>query len=457
MNRLRLPQPSLLGLALTLSIGVVLLVAGVAVGLIFAARTPFTPPLTAYEIGRLLEGRSIVQSTTGVTVATETTPPRIRRDENQASRLVRAAIADQLGRPIDDVRFRGRGLRESRDGQEDDARRFFSAQRIEREYELYANDGRFNPSFFDGFTAALKQDDGRWRVVRRESRDPLSRWRWTMIGWIALAVLLVVPIAWWFSRRLAEPIRAFAAAADRIGSRQQVQPVDVRGPKEIRLAARSLNDMQARLQRYLAERTSMVGAIAHDLRTPLARLAFHLALAPDALRGRAEAEIAEMEAMIAATLDFVQNEARSRAHEALDLSLLVEGVVDDFADTGANARMAEAAAVTVTGDAMLLRRLFSNLIANALAYGEAAEVSVRVAGGNAIVDIADRGPGLSPADLERAFEPFYRAETSRNRATGGIGLGLAIARTAAGAHGGDLVLANREGGGLRATVTLPLG
>jgi len=268
-------------------------------------------------------------------------------------------------------------------------------------------------------------------------------------------VLIVGLLAWAFSSRLARPIRAFALAAEKVGRRQQLTPVEVRGPAEIRLAAEAVNDMQRRIAGYVAERTALVGAIAHDLRTPLTRLAFLLASAPEGLRGKAEAQIAEMEQMIAATLDFVADETRVRPHEAVDLALLVEGVVDDLADTGRDVALAAAAPATVSGDPILLKRLFANLINNAVTYGERATVTLSAAEGWAAVEIADAGPGLAAQDLERAFEPFYRAEGSRNRATGGIGLGLAIVKAAARRHGGDVTLSNRAEGGLSACVRLP--
>jgi signal transduction histidine kinase len=276
-----------------------------------------------------------------------------------------------------------------------------------------------------------------------------------MLVLMGLFVLLILPIAWLFSKRIARPIRAFAATAERIGRQQQVEPVPVRGPGEIRLAATALNDMQARLQRFVQERTSMVGAIAHDLRTPLSRLTFHLASAPDAVREKAEAEIAEMEGMISVALEFVQNETRVQPLEPIDVALLVEGVVDDFADTGGNAVMVAGAASTITGDPVLLKRLFANLIGNALTYGGSAEVRVHHEKERVVVEVADRGPGMSADALARAFEPFYRAEGSRNRSTGGLGLGLAIVHSAAAAHGGTVELFNRPEGGLCARVNLP--
>lgn len=437
-----------------LSIGVVLLVFAAAVALAMAWRTPFFTPVSAYEIARLLEDRPVASERPGVTRGTFAAPPT--EDANwPAAQMIRGAIARELGRPLADVSFSAKSMAPA-DTDADEVARFFAGDRIERDYKAYAGEGRFNPDVYDAFTAAVRMPGGGWKYIRRDRGDSLADFRWRLTMLVGLAVLLVVPVAWWFSRRIAEPIRSFAAAADRIGRREQSEPVDVRGPTEIKLAARSLNDMHARLERYVLERTSMIGAIAHDLRTPLARLAFLLAAGPEELRGRAEAEIAEMEAMIAAVLDFVAHEATPRTREPLDLPLLVEGVVDDFADMRAQVTFVSDGPAIVAGDPLSLRRMIRNLVGNAVQYAGSAEVSTAHSGSNVMIEVSDRGPGLTAADLERAFEPFYRGESSRNRTTGGIGLGLAIVRAAASAHGGDVELAARPGGGTTARITLPL-
>ena len=163
-----------------------------------------------------------------------------------------------------------------------------------------------------------------------------------------------------------------------------------------------------------------------------------------------------MERMIQATLDFVHNDARRQPPEPLDLALLVEGVVDDAADLGDDVKLVRADPVVIAGDPVMLRRLFANLVSNAVHYGKCARLSVIGEAGRAVVEVADEGPGLSAFDISRVFEPFYRAESSRNRATGGIGLGLAIVKAAAEAHGGEVTLSNRIEGGLCARVSLPV-
>lgn len=452
----RWPSPrTILGHTLLLTIGVVLAVAGVTVALILIMQPPVIAPVSALELARLLSDRPVAHRDTGVeTRLARHLPASPEKPPAASTPLIRSFLARKLGRSSDEVYFTTSTFDLPFGGSEAMTR--LSPQAVEREHRLYGPDGEFNPYLFGSFTAALKLDDGSWRIVSRGSSDPLGQWQVAMIRWILFTVLLLAPIAWLFSRRLAEPIRAFAAAAEGLGRHKQAALVAVRGPTEIRLAAEALNEMQARLEHHVTERTSMIGAIAHDLRTPLARLAFHLHAAPKELRLKAEAEVGEMERMISTVLDFVQNEERVQEQERLDLRLLVEGVVDDLADAGYEARLSEGVPVDVIGDHFLLRRLFANLITNAVTYGKRASVGVFIRGERAVVEVGDDGPGLSPEEIRRAFEPFFRAEGSRNRATGGIGLGLAIVQAAARSHGGDVQLSNRPEGGLCARVTLPM-
>ena len=434
--------------------GVVIAVSIGSIMVILLRPPPNAPPISAYEIARVLAGREIAarvpfQSYVGKS------PPVGRGTRDPYFEI---AVAHYVGTPASNIVF----LRPADDSWINELRSRLNrfGPRIQRfnrrELELYGAEGQYNPRIIGSFAVATRLPDGRWHVIAREDVDPLRQWQQTTVNWILASVLLAFPFAWLFSRRLAKPIRAFAETAERTGRNQLVEPLKLEGPSEIRLAAQALNDMQARLQRYISERTSVAGAIAHDLRTPLARLHFHLESAPEDVRRKAAAEIEEMEAMIAATLEFVQNEGRRQPAEPIDLGLLVEGVVDDLTDLGHAAEMEDGTTAVVSGDAVLLKRLFANLILNAVTYGNRAHVRIAKENGTAIVDISDEGPGLSEEDMRRAFEPFYRAEGSRNRSTGGIGLGLAIVQSAARAHGGRVTLSNRSEGGLRARVTLPV-
>jgi two-component system OmpR family sensor kinase len=303
------------------------------------------------------------------------------------------------------------------------------------------------------FVAAARLADGRWRVVERVgSGVGIGR---TFALMFAMGLIALLPLAWWFSSALAGPIRRFAAAADHMGQDANAPPVPLEGPAEILRAAASFNAMQARINRLVGERTQMVAAIAHDLRTPLARLSFRLDGLPAEAREKASADIAEMSQMIEAALEFIREQHRRGARERLDLRLLVESVVDEQSDIGNAVELSTGPSAPLRGDPLALRRMVGNLVDNALKYGQRARLSLHGEADGYALNIDDDGPGVDATRAEHLFMPFVRGETSRNRETGGIGLGLATARSIVLAHGGDIALSNRSEGGLRVTVTLP--
>ncbi|WP_066797520.1 ATP-binding protein [Sphingomonas soli] len=303
------------------------------------------------------------------------------------------------------------------------------------------------------FIATLRNQDGTWTVVR-SSR--FERWRWFVLLWLILSAAAVAPFAWTLARRLTKPIAAFAEAAERLGRDPRTAPIPIQGPAEIADAASAFNRMQGRLNRYVDDRATVVGAVAHDLRTPLMRLGLRLEAAPDKLRTSCEGDIRDMEAMVAATLSYVRDTNTALERRPLDLRSLAETVIDDLSDRGAAVSLAPGDPVVIDGNSAALKAMLGNLVGNAIKYTGSAEVSIFADRDQVRIEVEDEGPGMSPEDIERAFEPFFRGERSRNRDTGGIGLGLASARGTARAHGGDLTLRNREPCGLAATVTLPL-
>jgi two-component system OmpR family sensor kinase len=309
--------------------------------------------------------------------------------------------------------------------------------------------------FTDAVLAAVAVDAG-WRVVRTPDRPLVSDWQWRWILWFGSSLVLVSTLAWMFARRLSRPIRNFARSADRIGREPSAPPVPLEGPAELQVAAQALNGMQARIAEYVRERTAMVAAIAHDLRTPLARIAFRIEAAPEAVREPVHADIREMTAMIATTLEYAKGVSTQTERADVDVEALLQELVTVARDMGRPVAFAGGTGGVVRGDAGALRRLFQNLIDNAIAFGGEASIEAASEPGAVIVQVMDRGPGLPEDMLERVFEPFRRNDPSRNRTTGGVGLGLTIARSLAKEHGGTLQLANRPGGGLVATVRLPV-
>ena len=306
------------------------------------------------------------------------------------------------------------------------------------------------------FQVGVRQPDGTWAVVRSQPGFGLNAWQQRVALWFVLTAIAMMPFAYLFARRLAGPIRLFADAAERLGRDPRAEPLAVKGPAEIRVAATAFNEMQQRLRRYVEDRTAMMGAIAHDLRTPLTRLRFRIEGLPEDQKAKMSNDIDQMEEMISAALTFVRDASRPGERTPLELSSLLESLCDEMAETGASTEVESGEKVVLEGDPMALRRLFSNLLENAVKFGGAARTRVFRDASNAFVEIEDDGPGIPPADRERVFEPFYRREPSRSRQTGGIGLGLAVVRSIARGHGGDVDLVNRAGGGLTARVQLPL-
>jgi signal transduction histidine kinase len=302
--------------------------------------------------------------------------------------------------------------------------------------------------------AAYAEAPGRWFVVRSPSEGFPNAWQRRLLLWFLACLAILTPVGYLFARRLSAPIGRFASAAERLGRDPNAPPLALGGPAEISLAAAAFNEMQARLARYVHDRTAMLAAIAHDLRTPLARVQFKLNRAAPDLAADIRSDLGQMEAMIAAVLGFVRDAAPAHERAPLDLLSVLEVVADDACDTGADVAVEPGPSLIVEGDASALQRLFTNLVDNAVKYGAKARMRLTAEGAEAVVEVQDAGPGLSQDEIEKVFEPFYRIESSRNRQTGGIGLGLAVARSVARAHGGDVTLTSNDGG-LLATVRLP--
>ena len=305
------------------------------------------------------------------------------------------------------------------------------------------------------FQVAVRHPDGRWLVA--VAREPFpTAWQRRILLWFVISAGALAPLAYLFARRLAAPIGGFAAAAERLGRDPRAPPLRLQGPPEVQQAASAFNDMQERLRRYVDDRTAMVGAVAHDLRTPLTRLRFRVEGAPPALREKMIADVDQMDAMISSALAFVRDATQPCARSRLELSSLVESIAVEMAETGLDVSADSGAPVVIDGDPVALRRLAANLLDNAVKFGSRARARVYHDHGAAVIEVDDDGPGIGEADRERLFEPFHRGEPSRSRETGGVGLGLAVVRSVARAHGGEATLTNRAGGGLRACARLPL-
>ena len=303
---------------------------------------------------------------------------------------------------------------------------------------------------FTPFEAAARQGDGRWVVV-----TPPSPWltpqrlRMGLAFLIAAGVLL--PLALWGAGRLTAPFQRLAEAAR--GDRRAAAFVG--GPREAAEAAQALDAMRDRLGEALKERTAIMAAVAHDLRTPLTGLRLRVEGLAGAPREAAVADIARMERLIAQLLTYVRGEAAPWTPEPLDLADLARECVARQAAMGRDVTLTADGEHLVRGERDQLDRALGNLIDNAVLYGDRAELVVAFDADEVVCTIDDAGPGLPPDQLEVVFSPFRRLEASRSRATGGAGLGLSISRSVVERSGGRVALSNRPEGGLRATVRLP--
>ncbi|GBQ22690.1 two component sensor histidine kinase [Acetobacter estunensis NRIC 0472] len=265
----------------------------------------------------------------------------------------------------------------------------------------------------------------------------------------------------WGVRRLLVPVRTLAAAAENFVPDDTAPPLSEDGPVEVARAAAAFNTMARRIRRFVAERTQILSAIGHDLRTPITRLKLRTEfIDDDVMRGKFLNDLNELSAMVESTLAFGRDSSSREAISALDLTALLQTVVDDVAESHPDHTdnielVGNPPQIVIRGRPLSLKRAFTNLVNNAVLYGGEARVTVAPPeDGRVIVTIEDDGPGLDEADLERMFEPFVRGEESRNRETGGTGLGLAIVRTIIRGLGGNVVLRNRSPQGLAAIVTL---
>ncbi|HEY1722816.1 MAG TPA: ATP-binding protein [Magnetospirillaceae bacterium] len=299
---------------------------------------------------------------------------------------------------------------------------------------------------------AVKLNDGTWLNFLSPTRPPEPLWRPGFYAPLFMGIVLAILLSAAAVAYAARPLRTLAEAAQRLGRDVGAPPVPETGPREVRDAAVAFNEMQTRLRRFIDDRTQMTAAISHDLRTPITRMRLRAEFVEDdEQRAKMLTDLDEMEAMIASTLAFARDDAARELRSSVDVAAMLAGLAADFGAVyaGPDRLMLEAGP-------MGLKRAFANLLENAQAYAGDAHVTLSETSSGALILVEDNGPGIPPSELERVFAPFYRLERSRNRETGGTGLGLAVARSAIRSHGGDIVLSNRPDGGLRASVTLPV-
>ncbi len=307
------------------------------------------------------------------------------------------------------------------------------------------------------FDIYVELGSGGW--LRAEGRAPAEIFAWPahLVRNLALMLAVVVALIWMVARMTVRPLTRLAQAARGLGENLRQAPLPEDGPSEVREAAQAFNAMQDRIRHGIEEREHFLAAVSHDLKTPVTRMRLRSELLTDAnLRERFLRDLDEMQQMLGGALDFLRGKAADEAQRPIDMLALLESLVDDQAELGRDIRLAAGAdAVRFVGRPQALRRAIGNLVDNALKYGRRATLALDDDGKLLRIVVEDEGPGIPEAELERVFEPFHRVDSSRNRETGGVGLGLAIVRQIALDHGGEVTLANRAGGGLRAELRLP--
>ena len=372
-----------------------------------------------------------------------------REDDEEDYAPARRRLAQLLGEDIDrDVRvafddddwrdwWRGRREREN-----DDEPRF------RREY-----DRRHGPF---SIVMSTRLRDGGWLNLETSLPPPGPGWKLPALTWLLVTAFIISAVVILMVRRITRPMASLAAAAERAGRGEAIEPLDEIGPLDIRQATGAFNRMHDRLQRYMQDRTRMLAAMSHDLRTPITTLRLRAEFIEDEeTRNKILETLEEMQRMTEATLAFVREEAQTEATRRVDLGALIESIVLDFSDLGHEVRFDGKGPVIHDCRPQGIKRAFRNLLENAVRYGEKADVALIEEAAAVLITIDDQGPGIPEDKIDRMFQPFVRLEESRSEETGGIGLGLAIARSIIRGHGGDITLQNRDEGGLRATISLP--
>ncbi len=303
---------------------------------------------------------------------------------------------------------------------------------------------------------AVERQQGGWLVLNTPWSLNESWFLWPLIAQTAILYVVVLLPVLWGARRISKPLQALTLAARRFRPGEADAPLDEIGPQDVRAVTAAFNALRLRVTAMLDEKDRMLGAIGHDLRTPLAALRVRIESVEDETdRARMADTIAEMNRTLDDILSLARLGRPSEAKTEVDLSALVEAVVEDFRAIGNEVVFEEAPRLTLQLRPSLMRRAVRNLIENAIKYGTSAEVRLIATPASVAIVIADQGPGIAPERLSDVFDPFTRLETSRNRETGGAGLGLALAQAIVHDAGGTISLVNRPAGGLDATITLP--
>ena len=314
--------------------------------------------------------------------------------------------------------------------------------------------------FVDGshklMQVSLRLDGGGWLNCSALIKTTSSIWSLRFLLSLGVMTVAVIAVSGLAVYHINGPLRTFAGAERRLGTNINAPPLPVKGPLELRAAITAFNDMQERLKRLISDRRQMLAAVSHDLRTPITLLRLRTEFVEnDSEREKMLATLTDMEQMVESILRFVRDDAAHEEVQSVDLVALINAICDDISDLGGKAAFSGPDKLVYPCRPIVFKRALTNLIENAVKFGGSASVRLRDTGENIQISVEDEGPGMPESQLEAVFDPFYRIESSRSRDTGGVGLGLSVARSIVDAHGGQIVLANRPTGGLQVMVELP--
>ena len=313
-----------------------------------------------------------------------------------------------------------------------------------------------DPRQHDIVNISVQLNDGRWLNFIGLVPKATLLWSGPATAYVLTTAAGVMLLAVWMVRRVTAPLTSFARAAGELGRNIRSEPLPETGPREVVQASQAFNEMQARIRRLVENRTQMLAAISHDLRTPLTLVRLRAELLGEG--GNAEdiiRSLDELDRLITAIMAFSKETFEDEQQRSVDLAALLGSLCDDLADAGAAVEFTMSGSLPYSCRRVALRRAFTNLIENAVKYGGGARVGLAASQVMVQVVIDDDGPGIPEEEMTRVFMPFYRLDQSRSRETGGTGLGLSIAQSIIHGHGGIITLANRAAGGLRVRVSLP--
>jgi len=306
------------------------------------------------------------------------------------------------------------------------------------------------------YSVQVQLHDGSWVLFQKRLPDTFESWPKKVLGYLFILLLSIILLSVFVVRQITRPLATLSDAADHLGRDINHPPLMIKGSREVRKAAEAFNTMQKRLKRYIDDRSQLLAAVSHDLKTPITRMRLRTELLDSSdIESKFNQDLDEMEHMVKATLDYMRGTESREPLVDIDMNAFLEAIRDDLSELNWDVTLSYPPLEPFRGRPLALKRCLWNLIENAVQYAESASIEVSEDKATLTLSVSDKGPGIPVDELDSIFEPFTRGEKSRNRRSGGTGLGLSIARNIARGHGGDIELNNLAEGGLHAAIKLP--